>query len=1225
MKNIYEIANKRILILDGAMGTMVQSYRLSEADFRGKLFINHPIDLKGNNDILSLTKPEIIQEIHSKYLQAGADIISTNTFNATRISQSDYKMEDQVWEINYKSAVIARKVADNFTKENPNKPRFIVGVLGPTNRTASISPDVSDPSARNITFDELVEAYSEGAKALIAGGVDFLMVETIFDTLNAKAALFAIHSVFDKNDSELPVMVSGTITDASGRTLSGQTLEAFYYSINHFPLLSVGLNCALGANQLRPYIEDLSNISNNLVSFHPNAGLPNELGEYDESPQHMAKIVGDIAERGLVNIVGGCCGSIPEHIAAIAEVVKSVKPRKVMTVEKYTCLSGMEPAVIRPDSLFVNIGERTNVAGSAKFRRLIKEDNFDEALSIARHQIDGGAQIIDINMDDAMLDSVQAMEKFLRIIAVEPDIACIPIMLDSSDWNVLETGLKNIQGKGIVNSISLKEGEKVFIKQAALIKRYGAAVIVMAFDEDGQADNYNRKMEIIERSYNILTEKVGFPPNDIIFDPNIFAVATGIEEHNNYAVDYLNACSSIKEKFPGCLVSGGVSNLSFSFRGHNTIREAMHSVFLYHAVQAGMDMGIVNAGQLVVYDDIPDELREAVEDVILNRRSDATDHLVKLADKYKSGKVKEKSVQEWRNKSVENRVVHALVEGISDFIIDDIEEIRQSIDDPVKIIEGSLMDGMNRVGDLFGAGKMFLPQVIKSARVMKQAVNYLEPFINESRLKSDKKNTKSKIVLATVKGDVHDIGKNIVSIILQCNNIEVIDLGVMVSAEKIIATAKEENAQMIGLSGLITPSLTEMEHIATEMQRQGFKIPLLIGGATTSQLHTAVKIAPNYTKSVVYVPDASRSVSVVSDLLSSERCIGFDDALQKKQQEVRKNYADRKRPTALLSLEVARQNKFNIDPDYVPPVPKFIDIKVFEDYSISELIEYIDWTPFFSVWELKGRYPAILDSPKFGKQAQKLFDDAQVLLKKISDEKLIQAKAVFGVFPAGSTGDDIEVYSDESRNNILNKLHHLRQQASKAKRKPNYCLADFIAPKNSGKSDWIGAFAVTTGIGVKQLVGEYERQNDDYSAIMIKAIADRLAEAFAERLHQRVRKEFWGYAAAEDLSNDDLVKEKYSGIRPAPGYPACPDHTEKQKIWDLLDVEKHTGITLTESFAMYPAASVSGWYFDHLQSQYFNVGKITKEQVIDYAERKDMDINTAERWLMPNLDYNPNQ
>ena len=1221
MNNVYKIAKNRILILDGAMGTMVQSYNLTEADFRGIRFQNHSPDLNGNNDILSITRPDIIEEIHSKYLSSGADIISTNTFNATGISQVDYGTESFVTEINYEAARIAREIADKFTKVTPKQPRFVVGVLGPTNQTASISADVSNPGARNISFDELVVAYSEAVSALIEGGVDFLMIETIFDTLNAKAALFATQSVFDKKHRSIPVMVSGTITDASGRTLSGQTLDAFYHSINHFPLFSVGLNCAFGAEQLRPHITELSNICNSFVSFHPNAGLPNELGEYDESPKHMASIVSDIAERGLVNIVGGCCGSTPKHIKAIAEVVKNVQPRKIGKNKNHTFLSGLETTIIRDDSLFINVGERTNVAGSAKFRRLIKEENYSEALSVARNQIEGGAQIIDINMDDAMLDSDSVMEKFLRLIAAEPDIARVPIMLDSSDWNVLETGLKNMQGKGIVNSISLKEGEREFIKHAELVRRYGAAVIVMAFDEDGQADTFNRKMEIIERSYNILTEKVGFQPEDIIIDPNIFAVATGIEEHNNYAVDYINACRAIKVRFPGCLVSGGVSNLSFSFRGNNRIREAMHSVFLYHAVQAGMDMGIVNAGQLVVYDDIPDELRIAVGDVILNCNSDATDHLLKLADKYKGAKKSEVSEKKWRNDTVKKRIEHALVDGITEFIIDDIEEIRQSTDNPVKIIEGPLMDGMNRVGDLFGVGKMFLPQVVKSARVMKQAVTYLEPYIRE--LDDGKLRKKSKIVLATVKGDVHDIGKNIVSIILQCNNIEIIDLGVMVSTEKIIATAKEVDAQMVGLSGLITPSLAEMEHVAAEMQRQGLEFPLLIGGATTSQLHTAVKIAPNYRNVVVYVPDASRSVPVVSDLLSASRRGGFVETLRKKQAEVRKNYAERKRPSALLTLANARKNKFDFDwTGYAPPVPKFTGIKVFEDYSITELINYIDWTPFFSVWELKGRYPAILKQKKYGKQAQQLFNDAQVLLKKISDEKLLQAKAVFGVFPANSIGDDIEIYSDESKNIVLNKLHHLRQQSSKAKGKSNYCLSDLIAPKASGKNDWIGAFAVTAGIGVKQLVQTYENKDDDYSAIMIKALADRLAEAFAEKLHERVRKEFWGYAAAENLSDDEIVKEKYTGIRPAPGYPACPDHSEKQTLWNMMDVEKHTGISLTENFAMYPAASVSGWYFAHLQSQYFNVGKISKEQVKDYANRKDLDIDATERYLAPNLDYN---
>ena len=1220
MNNIKKILKDRILIMDGAMGTMIQSYNLEEVDFHGNLFVNHSVNLEGNNDLLSLTRPDVIEEIHSKYLEAGADIISTNTFNATSISQADYQTESYATQINYESAKIARRVADTFTKQTPNKPRFVIGVLGPTNRTASISPKVEDPSFRNITFDNLVEAYTESTRALINGGVDFLMVETIFDTLNAKATLFAIQSVFEEIGKEIPVMVSGTITDASGRTLSGQTLEAFYYSIKHFPLLSVGLNCALGAKQLYPYIEELSRLSNCYVSFHPNAGLPNELGAYDQFSDFMAKIVGDIANRGFVNIVGGCCGSTPEHIAAIAEAVKNTPSRKIFKNDNYTYLSGLEPTIIRPDSLFVNVGERTNVAGSIKFKRLIKEENYSEALSVARHQIEGGAQVIDINMDEAMLDSVSAMETFLRMIAAEPDIAKVPIMLDSSDWKVLETGLKNIQGKGIVNSISLKEGETEFIEHAKLCKKYGAAVIVMAFDENGQADTYKRKIEIIDRCHKILTEIVGFSAEDIIFDPNIFAVATGIEEHNNYAVDYLKACKYIKKNYPGCLVSGGVSNLSFSFRGNNTIREAMHSVFLYHAVQAGMDMGIVNAGQLVVLDDIPVELRNAVEDVILNRHADATERLLAIADKYKSDKVKEKSVKEWRSKNVEERVKFALVDGINEFIIEDIEELRHSFDDPVKIIEGPLMEGMNRVGDLFGSGKMFLPQVVKSARVMKQAVAYLEPYISASQTEAAK--AKPNIVLATVKGDVHDIGKNIVSIILQCNNIEVIDLGVMVTAEKIIATAKEENAQMIGLSGLITPSLAEMEYVAKEMERQGLTIPLLIGGATTSQLHTAVKISPNYGNVVIYVPDASRSVPVVSNLLNTEKLSNFIAELNRDQAEIRTKYADRKKPSKLLSLKEARERKLKIDwKEHTPPMPKIKEVKVFDNYSIDELRSYIDWTPFFATWEIRGKYPNILNDKVVGEQAQKLFDDAQEILQKLSTDKSLIAKAVFGIFSANSIGDDIEIYSDDSRNNVISKLCNLRQQVSKAEGKPNYCLTDFIAPKSSGKKDWIGAFAVTTGIGVNQLVEHYEAQNDDYSAIMIKAVADRLAEAFAERLHERVRKEFWGYSTDEKLSDDDLLREKYQGIRPAPGYPACPDHTEKQKIWDLLDVEKHTGITLTESFAMYPTASVSGWCFAHPQSQYFNMGKITQDQVDDYAKRKGISNFEAEKWLVANLGY----
>ncbi len=1219
MNNIVKTALKRILVLDGAMGTMIQSYNLNEADFRGNRFQDHTTNLKGNNDLLSLTQPSIVQEIHAKYLAAGADLISTNTFNATRVSQADYSMEDLSYEMNLQSARIARAATDKYS--NTGKPRFVVGILGPTNKIASMSPNVSDPGYRNITFDTLSEYYAESTKGLIDGGVDCLMVETVYDTLNAKAALFGILNVFEENDRSLPIMISGTITDASGRTLSGQTLQAFYYSVKQAPLASVGLNCALGAEQLRPYIEELSNICESLVSFHPNAGLPNELGGYDETPEYMAKIVRDVAERGFVNIVGGCCGSTPEHISAIAEAVTNVKPRAIKMSSRKTFLSGLEPLIIDDTSLFVNVGERTNVAGSAKFRRLIKEDNFSEALSIARQQIEGGAQVIDINMDEALLDSEKSMETFLRLVASEPDIAKVPVMLDSSNWSVLETGLKNLQGKAIVNSISLKEGEEQFVEQARLIKKYGAAVIVMAFDEQGQADTYQRKIEIIDRSFKILTEEVGLLSTDIIFDPNIFAVATGIEEHKNYVVDYIKACEYIKKQYPGCLVSGGVSNLSFSFRGNNRIREAMHSVFLYHAIQAGMDMGIVNAGQLVVYDDIDEELRVAVEDVILNRKDDATDKLLHLADKYKNIK-KDSTVElEWRNQPIKKRIVHALVEGITEYIESDIEELRKTYDDPVKLVEGPLMDGMNRVGDLFGEGKMFLPQVVKSARVMKQAVAYLEPFIKAYRKKTDTSSTNAKIVLATVKGDVHDIGKNIVSIILQCNNVDVIDLGVMVTAEEIIATAKKEKADLIGLSGLITPSLAEMEHVAAEMERQNMDIPILIGGATTSKLHTAVKIAPNYSKPVAYVPDASRSVPVVSSLLSSTKRYKFIELLQKEQSEVVKVYLNRKKPSNLLSLAAAREKRFRPDWDkYAPHRPKTTGVKIYENLPLAELVPYIDWTPFFSAWELKGKYPQILDNKKHGELARELYDNAKGLLDETITKKSITAKAVIGMFPANSVEDDIELYSDEAREHRILTLCNLRQQVEKSEGKANYCLSDFVAPKDSAKNDWLGAFAVTAGIGVKDLVREFEQNNDDYYAIMTKALADRLAEAFAEFMHKKVRKEIWGYSD-EDFSNDELIKEKYMGIRPAPGYPACPDHSEKQKLWQLLDVEKHTGIKLTENFAMVPAASVSGWYFAHPQSQYFNVGKISQEQVEDYSDRKNDSIKTVERLLTTNLDY----
>jgi len=1211
MESINKIAQQKILILDGAMGTMIQSFNLSEEDYRGSLFKNHKTNLKGNNDLLSITQPQIIQEIHEKYLKAGADIISTNTFNATSISQADYVTEDQAFKINLESAKIARDVADRFSNTTPDKPRFVVGVLGPTNKTASISPRVEDPSYRNITFDDLVKSYQEAAKGLVKGGIHFLMVETVFDTLNAKAALFGLKKLFEEEKINVPIMVSGTLTDASGRTLSGQTLRAFYNSVRHVDLLSIGLNCAFGAEQLRPYIEELSNISETLVTFHPNAGLPNELGEYDESPEHMASIVREVAERGYVNIAGGCCGSTPEHIKAIARAVEGLNPRKAINSSTgKTYLSGLEPLTIDRNSLFVNIGERTNVAGSAKFRRLIKEENYSEALNIARQQIEGGAQVIDINMDEAMLNSKKSMETFLRLIASEPDIARVPIMLDSSKWSVLETGLKNIQGKGIVNSISLKEGEEEFLQHAKFVKKYGAAVIVMAFDEHGQADTYDRKVEIIDRSFRLLMEKADFAPEDIIFDPNIFAVATGIEDHNNYAVDYIQACKYIKENLPGCLVSGGVSNLSFSFRGNNRIREAMHSVFLFHAVNAGMDMGIVNAGQLVVYDDIDSELKEAVEDVILNRRADATDRLLKIADQYKGIKKSDLIEQEWRSYSLNERIEYALVEGITEYIEIDVEELRKDIGDPVKIIEGPLMDGMNRVGDLFGSGKMFLPQVVKSARVMKKAVAYLEPYIQEYQAQSKVKKSKSKIVLATVKGDVHDIGKNIVSIILQCNNIDVIDLGVMVSAEEIIETAKSQKADMIGLSGLITPSLREMEVVASEMERQNMDIPILIGGATTSKLHTAVKIAPKYKEPVVYVTDASRSVPVVADLLNSTKRLDFIKVLKKEQSDVLKTYERRKIPSELIPLSKARNNKLKIDwNDSQIHEPNTKGIKIFQDVPLIEIRSYIDWTPFFSTWEMKGKYPNILKDKNIGKQAKELYENAQSLLDDIIKAKSLTAKAVIRIFPANSIDDDIELYLDESKRRPVFLLNNLRQQVQKSEGKANYCLSDFIAPKSTGLTDWIGAFAVTAGIGVKELVKDYEVKHDDYSAIMIKAIADRLAEALAEYMHEKVRKEIWGYSN-EDFSKEDLIQERYLGIRPAPGYPACPDHSEKAKLWQLLDVEKHTGIKITENFAMDPAASVSGWYFAHPQAQYFNVGKITQEQVEDYANRKG--ITTSE-------------
>jgi 5-methyltetrahydrofolate--homocysteine methyltransferase len=1177
MKKVKKIFNNRIMILDGAMGTMVQSYQLSEADFRGDRFKDHSCDVNGNNDLLCLSRPDVVGEIHKAYFDSGADIVETNTFNANAISQADYSMEDLAYEINLEASKIAKSVA----KEYEDKPRFVAGALGPTNRTASMSPDVNDPGFRNITFDELKNAYYDQAKGLLDGGVDLFLVETVFDTLNCKAALFAVRTLLEEHGVDIPILVSGTITDASGRTLSGQTVEAFWHSIRHANLSAVGLNCALGAEQIRPWLDELSTIADIPVFVYPNAGLPNEFGEYDESPESMAVIIKEFAESGLVNLVGGCCGTTPAHIKAITEAVEGIKPREIPEIDTLTKLSGLEPVTIRPESNFVNIGERTNVTGSAKFRRLISEDNYEEALSVARQQIENGAQIIDVNMDEGLLESEQAMETFLRLIASEPDIAKVPVMVDSSKWSVLEVGLKNLQGKGIVNSISMKEGEAKFIRQAKLIKKYGAAVIVMAFDEEGQADSYNRKVEICTKAYKILTEKVGFAAEDIIFDPNIFAVATGIEEHNEYAKDFINAAKTIKETLSGVHISGGVSNLSFSFRGNNGVREAMHSSFLYHAIQAGMDMGIVNAGQLTVYDDIAPDLKERVEDVLFNRREDGTERLVEIADEYRGVKKSEKKDLSWRKKSVEERLSHALVDGITDFVVEDTEEARQKYDRPIHVIEGPLMDGMNLVGDLFGAGKMFLPQVVKSARVMKKAVAHLLPFIEKEKDElglTGKSN--GKIVMATVKGDVHDIGKNIVGVVLGCNGYDIIDLGVMVPSDKILSTAKAEGADIIGLSGLITPSLDEMVHVASEMERLNLDIPLIIGGATTSRKHTAVKIEENYSGPTIHVIDASRAVGVVSKLLNEDEKDSFVAEIRNdfaKIREARAKGSKLKR----LNIETARSRKLQIDWDqYQVPTPNLQGVKVFDDYPLEELVDYIDWSPFFHAWELKGVYPNILTDIKYGDEAQKLYDDGQALLKRIVTEKLLTAKGVIGIHSAYAENESVVVDGFN--------FEFPRQTVDKGANKNNYCLSDFIAPKD----DFIGTFAVTTGHGIEALVKEFEDQQDDYNAIMAKVLADRLAEAFAERLHQRMRKEFWGYATDESMNNDSLINEKYQGIRPAPGYPACPDHAEKDKIWKLLNVEENTGISLTESRAMYPAASVSGWYFSHPDSRYFSVSEI---------------------------------
>ncbi|GAB3541422.1 methionine synthase [Noviherbaspirillum agri] len=1237
-----DLLSQRILILDGAMGTMIQQYKLTEEDYRGTRFADFSIPgkelfVKGNNELLTLTQPHIISEIHEKYLAAGADLIETNTFGATSVAQDDYHMAHLVYEMNVQAAKLARAACDKYS--TADKPRFVAGALGPTPKTASISPDVNDPAARNVTFDQLVAAYLEQTRALVEGGADVLLVETIFDTLNCKAALFAIDTFFEESGKRLPIMISGTVTDASGRILSGQTVSAFWNSVRHAKPLTIGLNCALGATLMRPYAEELSKIADTFVCVYPNAGLPNPMSDtgFDETPDVTSSLLKDFAESGFVNIAGGCCGTTPAHIKAIADVVSKIAPRKIPEVPVAMRLSGLEPFIVDENSLFVNVGERTNVTGSKAFARMILNEQYDEALSVARQQVENGAQIIDINMDEAMLDSVAAMTRFLNLIASEPDIARVPIMIDSSKWSVIEAGLKCVQGKAVVNSISMKEGEEEFLRQAALCRRYGAAVIVMAFDETGQADTFERKIEICSRAYKLLTEKVGFPPEDIIFDPNIFAIATGIEEHNNYAVDFINATRWIKENLPHAKISGGVSNVSFSFRGNDPAREAIHTVFLYHAIKAGLTMGIVNAGMVGVYDDLAPELRERVEDVVLNRRPDATERMIEFAATLKAGGKKEEQNLEWRNEPVEKRLAHALVHGITQWIVDDTEEMRvktlEAGGRPINVIEGPLMDGMNIVGDLFGQGKMFLPQVVKSARVMKQAVAHLIPFIEEEKRLEEERTgiaakPKGKIVVATVKGDVHDIGKNIVSVVLQCNNFEVVNMGVMVPCSEILAKAKAENADIIGLSGLITPSLEEMAYVAKEMQRDEhfrmLKIPLLIGGATTSRAHTAVKIAPNYEGPVVYVPDASRSVSVAQSLLTTEQREQYIEDIKSDYERIRVQHANKK-ATPLISLAEARANKMRLafSGDGAPVKPKFIGRRVFKNYDLAMLAQYIDWGPFFQTWDLAGAFPAILKDPVVGEQASKVYEEGQAMLKKLVEGRWLTANGVIALLPANTVNDDdIEIYTDETRTKVAFTYYGTRQQTVKpvidGVARPNQCLADFIAPKSSGIADYIGLFAVTAGIGIEKHEKRFEEAHDDYSSIMLKSLADRLAEAFAEHLHERVRKDLWGYAADESLSNDELIKEKYSGIRPAPGYPACPEHTVKADVFKLLQCDE-IGMHVTESYAMFPGASVSGFYFAHPESKYFVVGKIGEDQVADMAARRGVSKEVIERWLAPNL------
>ncbi len=1228
MKNCIEALrdtlSKRIMMLDGPRGTMIQKLKLEEKDFRGNRFKDHQCDLKGNNDILCITQPEIIKNIHMAYLEAGAEILGTNTFNGTSISQADYHTEQFVYELNFQAAKIAREAVDEIMKKDPSLVRYVAGAMGPTNKTLSLSPKVEDPGYRAVTFDEMRLSYKEQASGLLDGGADILIVETIFDTLNAKAALFGIMEICEERNIDIPIMISGTIIDMSGRTLSGQTIEAFWNSISNVKnLISIGLNCALGASQMRPFLSELSEKGNVYISLYPNAGLPNEFGGYDETAAEMNKIMEEYLAEGLVNIIGGCCGTTPEHIKLMSEAAKKYPPRKLPAVEPYLRLSGLEPLTLRPETNFVNVGERTNVTGSKKFARLIKENKYEEALSVARDQVENGAQMIDVNMDEGMINSEEAITKFLQLVASEPEISRVPVMLDSSKWSVIEAGLKCLQGKGVVNSISLKEGEEVFKEHANKILKYGAAAIVMAFDEEGQADTYERKINICARAYKILTQEIGFPPQDIIFDPNIFAVATGIEEHNQYALNYIEATRWIKRNLPYAKVSGGVSNVSFSFRGNDFIRETIHSAFLFHAIEAGMDMGIVNAGQLAVYEEIPKDLLELVEDVLLNRRTDATERLVEFANKQVQTSTQKAHDDEWRHRTVEERLKHALIKGIVEFIDLDIEEARQKYGAPLTVIEGPLMAGMNVVGDLFGSGKMFLPQVVKSARVMKKAVAYLIPFIEEEKARVGDKSSKGLVLLATVKGDVHDIGKNIVGVVLGCNNFDIIDLGVMVPAEKIIAAAIEKKVDIIGLSGLITPSLDEMVHVAKELERLKIDLPLLIGGATTSRTHTAVKIAPAFSGTTIHVLDASKSVGVVSNLLNKDAKEAFVKSIKEEYISLKEAHHKKQNAKDYISLQQARANKLKLDWDnYTSTIPAKLGVTVMQDFPIADIRKYIDWTPFFITWELKGKYPQILTDKDYGVEAQKLFNDANKMLDDVVREKSLKANAVFGLFPANSVGDDdIEIYSDDARKGIVETLQTIRQQSVKSAAIPNIALADFVAPKDCGVKDYIGMFAVTTGIGIEKLIDKFEKDHDDYNSIMIKAVADRLAEAFAELLHEKVRKEYWGYAIGEELSNAELVEEKYNGIRPAPGYPAQPDHTEKLKLWKMMDVENNTSITLTESLAMYPTASVCGLYFSNPNSKYFGVGKIAKDQVEDYRKRKGMSFKEAEKWLRPILNY----